>query len=593
LDKVDLPYFEIAKGGKTMFFLELIIAAYILGGIPFSYLVGKACGTNILEAGSKNSGPTNLYRTAGIFPAFVAFLLEAAKGIIPVLAAQFYGFDLWQMLAIGISAVIGHSYSPFLSFKGGKGASTLLGVIVAFDWQLAVAIFVFWLITLLISKTVSVATIFASLYFGVYQIFTQEDYLTKILCGVIALFVVAKHWSNIVRIIQCKEPLTIQKAKKDAISEFPSGVKKGSFTIHQTKDDPQNTKERMSERYPILNVFPAWFIHNVIFPNIPLSKLNMGRIVIKDKFGTMAGLEYRAVPYTPKQMIRYSKSALAKLRTLVEMSIDAGAKICGLGAYTSIIGNGGKLIADEFSESIGVTTGNSYTTGMAIRGVESLSKEVGYNLADCTLAVIGATGAIGSIVAEMMTLKVDKIYLVGRDTDDARLRTLVSRIKLLGGDAIIAPLEIALANSEIVVSATSKTEALDIDPSWFRENAIICDVARPRDIAREVAKARKDVIILDGGLVRCPELVEQTWSFGYEYGILYACMAETLILLLKGVTKGKHSLEVTKESVTRLLRWGDELGFKLDGYRSLDIPITAERIKEHRKSVLTKQFKST
>jgi len=576
-----------------MFFLELIIAAYILGGIPFSYLVGKACGTDILEAGSKNSGPTNLYRSAGIMPAFVALLLEAGKGIIPVLVATYYGFELWQMLIIGICAVIGHSFSPFLSFKGGKGASTLLGVIIAFDWQLAAAILGIWLIVLMISKTVSIATIIASLYFGVYELFTLEDYLAKILCAVIALFVVIKHRSNIVRIFEGKEPKTIQKKQKDVASPFPSGVKKGSFTIHQTKDDPANTKERMSERYQILNIFPAWFIHQVIFPNIPLSKLNMGRIVIKDKFGTLAGLEYRAVPYTPKQMIRLSKKALAKLRILIEMSIEAGAKICGLGAYTSIIGNGGKIVADEYSECIGITTGNSYTTGMAIRGVESLSKEVGYNLLDCTLAVVGATGAIGSIVAEMMALKVDKIYLVGRDPDDKRLHALADRIKFLGGHAIIAPLQIALENSEIVVSATSKTEALDIDPKWFRENAIVCDVARPRDIAREVAKTREDIIILDGGLVRCPELVEQTWSFGYEYGILYACMAETLILLLKGVTKGGHSIEVTKESVQRLLRWGDELGFKLDGYRSLDIPITAERIKKHRKNVLTMQFKST
>lgn len=569
-----------------MQFLEIIIAAYILGAIPFSYIVGKACGVNILSSGSKNSGPTNLYRNAGLFPAAYAFVLEALKGAIPVLLASYLGYELWQMLIIGIVAVVGHTLSPFLKFKGGKGASTLLGVIIAFDWHAAVIIFALWVIILLISKTVSIATILASMYFGAHEIVLQNDYRVKILCSVIAAFVVFKHWSNICRLVDGLEPKTIQSKPKVVEIPFPENVKKGEFLIHQTKDNPADTKEKMSKKYPIFKCLPASFLHNVVFPNIPVEKMRMGHLVIKAKNGTLAGLEFRGLPYTPKLMIKREQKALNMIRKLMKISIEVDAKIVGFGAYTSIIGNGGRTISDEFLGKIATTTGSSYTTGMAVRGVESLAKDVGLDLSDCTLAVIGATGAIGSVAALMMAPKVKKVYIVGRDTKDERLLALAQKIRLLGGVPIIAPLQIALANAEIVITATSKTEALNIDPNWVRRGAVVCDIARPRDVAREVVKAREDIIVLDGGIVLVPELVEQNFDFGYPPGYVYACMAETLILLLKCNTATSYSLNVTKESVEQILRWGDELGFKLSGYRSLDIPITKERIENHRKIVL-------
>ncbi|MEI7792725.1 MAG: glycerol-3-phosphate 1-O-acyltransferase PlsY [Candidatus Berkelbacteria bacterium] len=569
-----------------MQFLEIIIGAYILGSIPFSYLVGKACGVNILDSGSKNSGPTNLYRNAGFSVASVAFFLEALKGVIPVLLARDMGYELWQMLIVGIVAVVGHTLSPFLKFKGGKGASTLLGVIIAFDWHTAVIVFALWAIILLIAKTVSIATILASMYFGSHEIAFQADYRVRILCGLIAAYVVFKHRSNICRIIDGAEPKTIQPKPKILQKSFPDGVRKGEFLIHQTKDNPADTKEKMGKKYPIFKCLPAGFLHNVVFPNIPVEKMNMGYIVIKAKDGTESGLEFRGLPYTPRLMIQREQKALNMIRKLMDISIVADAKIVGFGAYTSIIGNGGRTIADEYLGQIATTTGSSLTVGMAIRGTESLAKEVGLDITECGLTVIGATGAIGSVVAEIMAPNVKKIYIVGRDIKDERLVALAKKIRLLGGMPIIAPLQIALANSELVITATSKTEALNINPNWFRENAIVCDVARPRDVAREVAKAREDIIVLDGGIVLVPELIEQTFDFGYPPGYIYACMAETLILLIKNNTATSYSLVVTKESVSQMLRWGDQLGFKLSGYRSLDIPISAERIAAHRKAVL-------
>lgn len=568
-----------------MLFFEIIIAAYILGSIPFGYLIGMTKGINILEAGSGNCGATNVNRLLGFFPATLVFLFDALKGVVPVLIAQSLGYELWQMLIVGICAVIGHTFSPFLKFKGGKGASTLLGTIVAFDWHTAVIVFALWVILLLISRTVSIATILSAIFFGTYEVIYQIDYRVQFLCALIAAYVVFKHRSNISRIFDGTEPETRSKPK-DEKKSFPEGVKKGSFLLHQTKDNPADTKAKMSKKYSIFTYLPAWLIHNVIFPNIPVERMLMGDIVIKAKDGTVAGLEFRGLPFTPKLMIKREQKALNMIRKLMKISIKVGAEIVGFGAYTSIIGNGGKTIANEFLGKIATTNGTSYTIGMSIRGIESLAEEVGCILRNCSLTVNGATGAIGSIVAEMMGPKVKTVYLVGRNVDDERLVRLASKIKLAGGNPIISTLEKALPESELVMTATSKTEAVDINPNWFRRNAIVCDVARPRDVARKVIQAREDIIVCDGGIVLVPELIQQTFDFGYPLGYIYACMAETLILLIKGITATAYSLNVTKESVLQLLAWGDELGFKLDGYRSLDILIPPERIKAQREAIL-------
>ena len=106
----------------------LLICAYLLGSIPTGLLLARAMGVNIREAGSGNIGATNVYRTMGRKVGILTLVGDCLKGLIPVLAAKWLGLpDIW-IAAIGLSAFLGHIYTVFLGFKGGKGVATALGV---------------------------------------------------------------------------------------------------------------------------------------------------------------------------------------------------------------------------------------------------------------------------------------------------------------------------------------------------------------------------------------------------------------------------------------------------------------------------------
>jgi acyl phosphate:glycerol-3-phosphate acyltransferase len=106
----------------------LLICAYLLGSVPTGLLLARAFGVNIREAGSGNIGATNVYRTMGRKIGILTLVGDCLKGLIPVLAAKWLGLpDVW-VAAIGLAAFLGHVYTIFLGFKGGKGVATALGV---------------------------------------------------------------------------------------------------------------------------------------------------------------------------------------------------------------------------------------------------------------------------------------------------------------------------------------------------------------------------------------------------------------------------------------------------------------------------------
>ena len=106
-----------------------IIAAYLLGAVPFGLLFGKLAGTDVRQFGSKNIGATNVYRVAGRKLGIITLVGDCLKGVIPLLIAQ-QGFHLTEsgIALVALAAFIGHCYPVYLGFKGGKGVATALGV---------------------------------------------------------------------------------------------------------------------------------------------------------------------------------------------------------------------------------------------------------------------------------------------------------------------------------------------------------------------------------------------------------------------------------------------------------------------------------
>lgn len=207
--------------------LIAVVVGYLLGALPFGYLVAKAKGVNIFEVGSKNPGATNVRRVLGHGPGNLVLFLDAAKGalavglfpLIHLVGPQYCPFDVDQLLIFKITglvaAILGHSFSCFTGFRGGKSVATGAGgFLVLFPLGMAIGLVVF-LTTLALSRYVSLASMLggASLPFAAFA-FKQPSPVISI-AAMVAAFVIYRHRANILRIRAGTESKVGQK-KADA-----------------------------------------------------------------------------------------------------------------------------------------------------------------------------------------------------------------------------------------------------------------------------------------------------------------------------------------------------------------------------------------
>ena len=142
----------------------LLIGAYLLGSVPTGLLLAKALGVNIRESGSGNIGATNVYRTIGRKLGILTLVGDCLKGLIPVLIAKWLVLpDVW-IAAIGLAALLGHVFTVFLGFKGGKGVATALGVFLGTSPLSVLVALVIFAVVLYIWRYVSLASITAAAF---------------------------------------------------------------------------------------------------------------------------------------------------------------------------------------------------------------------------------------------------------------------------------------------------------------------------------------------------------------------------------------------------------------------------------------------
>jgi fatty aldehyde-generating acyl-ACP reductase len=205
---------------------------------------------------------------------------------------------------------------------------------------------------------------------------------------------------------------------------------------------------------------------------------------------------------------------------------------------------------------------------------------MGIEMSKATVAVIGATGSIGRIAANILSREAGTTYLVGRDI--SRLETL--RNELPGNVIATTDISAAVRQADVIVSVSSAVDAI-IDPADVKPGAVVCDVARPRDIAEVVAETRNDVLVIDGGVVKVPGQVDFHFDIGLPKGLALACMAETMILALEGryedYTIGR---EISVEQVREMQAMAAKHGFELAGFRSFEKALSDEQIQAIRRN---------
>lgn len=189
-----------------MTYVLLFLIGFAFGLIPFSYILGLLRGVDLRKVGSGNIGATNLGRTLGFSFFAIGFILDALKGIVPVLLSQsLFGTGTLA----GAGAIVGHVFNPFFGFRGGKGVATTIGVALALmirSFTLALGI---WIVTYITTFIVSLASICFAVALPMLAIVLNEGTIgDRVLFIAIAVIVVYAHRTNISRLIKQKEPKT-------------------------------------------------------------------------------------------------------------------------------------------------------------------------------------------------------------------------------------------------------------------------------------------------------------------------------------------------------------------------------------------------
>lgn len=188
------------------------LAAFACGSIPFGLILVKLAGKGDVRAhGSGNIGATNVSRVGGKALGLVTLLLDILKGVLPVLLARRAGLDFQMVSLVALCAVLGHMFTPWLKFNGGKGVATALGVIIATDPSLVVLPMTLFILALWLTRHVSLGSILAAAMVPVQILLVQrafamlggswqKDLFALLPWLILAILVIWKHRENIVRL---------------------------------------------------------------------------------------------------------------------------------------------------------------------------------------------------------------------------------------------------------------------------------------------------------------------------------------------------------------------------------------------------------
>jgi predicted amino acid dehydrogenase len=344
-----------------------------------------------------------------------------------------------------------------------------------------------------------------------------------------------------------------------------------AFIIH-----PIDPKRDVSRKFPFLGkVLTEGQINffSTFFPPVYISEIEG---ITSAATGKQIKGWFIACPYTPKRMMELpERTVYRKIIQTGQMAEKLGAQILGLGAFTSVVGDSGVTIANALD--IPVTTGDAFTVSMAVQAIRDAAKVMDIPLGKATAAVVGATGSIGRVCAELLAGDVERLYLVARD--ETKLNGLRDRLKSRSRAELIVSTKMdCLSEAQLILTVTSSIHDV-IRPEYLQAGSVVCDVARPRDVSAMVAAVRDDILVIDGGMVDVPGPVDFHFNFGFPEGKAYACMAETMALALEGrfedYTVGKN---ITLERVNEIAAIADKHGFRLSGFRSFEREVTDEQI---------------
>lgn len=298
--------------------------------------------------------------------------------------------------------------------------------------------------------------------------------------------------------------------------------KKFAFIVH-----PRNMFD-LYQRFPFFRIIPLRFLSVLLkyLPPVYVTSIKG----LKDLNGEKRDGEIISITLTAKQMLEDKDLAKKHVIKAIKKAHSRGATHIGLGAFTSVVTSGGEDVRGLIP-NVYITNGNALTAYVTYTNVKELIEE--FKNGKPTVAIIGATGSIGSVVTEMLVKHgVSKaVYIVGRNP--SRIKGLLEKLTshIYHTSIQHVSLEEALPKSDIVVSATSADGAV-IHANLLKKGAIIYDITQPKNILAEVINERPDVSIFDGGLTLLPKGVKIPLNMGVPKTTIFSCLGETMLTSL-------------------------------------------------------------
>ncbi len=267
-------------------------------------------------------------------------------------------------------------------------------------------------------------------------------------------------------------------------------------------------------------------------------------------------------PLTTEQMI--GNPALARRRVLqtIRLAEKMGARVAGLGAFTSIVTRDGKLLRGK--AHLGLTTGNPHSAAIAVQNVLQAAALTNLSLPHATVAIVGGAGSVGSACAKMLARLVATVIII--DIKKDALQNLVAQLadqpsKVKGMTALNTVHE-----ADIVIAATNNPRIL-LTADHLKPGAIVIDAAQPKNVSEDVPHKRPDVLVIESAIVETPDV---NVHFDLDLGPNEAlgCLSEIMILTAIG-WKGHYSLgKADPAHAEHIIASGRELGFRLAPFRN-------------------------
>ena len=358
-------------------------------------------------------------------------------------------------------------------------------------------------------------------------------------------------------------------------------IRRFAFVIHPL------SQEYIKKGFPIPKATPKFVMDRVetlaaYMP--PMVYCKMENIV--SPTGAEAEGWLISVGGTPKEMLaRSPEFTYRRLLGASRMAEAMGAQIMGLGAFTKVVGDAGITVARR--SRLPITTGNSYSASGALWAAADAMKRMGLvplakdgKRIQAKTMVIGASGSIGSVSARLLAMAFDEVVIAGRDmkkleelrdsmledTPDTKIVCSTNYDELLG-------------DMDMIVTSTSGAGKKILDITKVKPGCVITDVARPLDLPPEEVAKRPDVLVIESGEIELPTKVKGMKTIGLPPNVIYACLAETIVLALEGrfevFTVGR---DTEWEKVKEIYKMGIKHGMKLSAISGVKGVYTDEAI---------------